>query len=215
MTSVLRGTGWILMTLLAALVAFIASRYFWQPLNEVAPPSLFATLAERQTVFLFHAGGGLIALVTGAWNFLQKSREGFLYLHHWLGRIYLVSVMTSGIAGFSLAFTAQGGLSARIGFGMLAVLWVITGVFAYLRIRTYDIDAHRRWMIRNYALTFAAVTLRLWLPALMISGHDFPTAYTTVAWLCWVPNLLIAELIASHQRGRQVPQRTDRLAAKT
>ena len=185
------------MTLLAMLVAVIAARYFYQPLAEVAPPPLLATFTARQAVFLLHAGGGLIALITGTWNFLRKSRERFLNLHRWLGRIYLVSVMVSGISGFSLAFTAQGGLSARIGFGMLGVLWIVTGVFAYLRIRAYDIESHRRWMIRNYSLTFAAVTLRLWLPALMISGQEFPTAYATVAWLSWVPNLLIAEILAN------------------
>jgi hypothetical protein len=59
------------------------------------------------------------------------------------------------------------------------------------------VESHRRWMIRNYSLTFAAVTLRLWIPILMVAGNDFPSTYTTVAWLAWVPNLIVAELIAS------------------
>jgi hypothetical protein len=48
-------------------------------------------------------------------------------------------------------------------------------------------------MIRSFALTFAAVTLRLYLPASQIAGMPFPAAYSAIAWLCWVPNLLVAE----------------------
>jgi uncharacterized membrane protein len=197
MTRVLSNIGWVVMMLLAVLVAALASKYLWLSPQAAAPPPLLETVIDRHTIFLFHIAGGLIALVTGAWNFLERSRERFLNLHRWLGRVYLVSVLSSSIAGFSLSFTAQGGLTARIGFGMLAFLWLVTAVFAYIRIRAFDIESHRRWMIRNYALTFAAVTLRLWLPFFMITGYDFTSAYPTVAWLAWVPNLLVAELIAS------------------
>jgi len=56
-----------------------------------------------------------------------------------------------------------------------------------------DVVAHRRWMLRTFALTYAAVTLRLWLLALVPLLGDFPSAYMLVPFLCWVPNLLVAE----------------------
>jgi hypothetical protein len=57
-------------------------------------------------------------------------------------------------------------------------------------------------MVRNFALTFAAVTLRVWLPAGTAAGVPFAVAYPVVAWLCWVPNLLAAEaLIRTIPRG--------------
>ena len=74
---------------------------------------------------------------------------------------------------------------------------------AYLRVRQGDLEAHREWMIRNYALTFAAVTLRLWLPFLMLIGFAFTTAYITVAWLCWVPNLIAVELYISSAKAKR------------
>lgn len=199
MTRVLSNLSWLAMLLLALLVAALSTRFFLLPADQAAPPPLLPMFLERNTIFMMHIIGGTIALATGAWNFLERSRARFLNLHRWLGRIYLVSVLVGGIAGFSLAFTAQGGLSARIGFGMLAVVWLVTAVFAYLRIRAYDIESHRRWMIRNYAMTFAAVTLRLWLPALGAAGYSFPEAYTTVAWLSWVPNLIVAEIIVARK----------------
>jgi hypothetical protein len=48
-------------------------------------------------------------------------------------------------------------------------------------------------MIRSFALTLAAVTLRLYLPLSRIAGIPFYDAYVPIAWLCWVPNLLVAE----------------------
>ena len=53
---------------------------------------------------------------------------------------------------------------------------------------------HERWMIRSFSLTFAAVTLRLYIPIGMIAGFPFNQAYVAIAWLCWVPNLMAAEL---------------------
>ena len=55
-------------------------------------------------------------------------------------------------------------------------------------------DDHRRWMIRSWALTLAAVTLRLYLPAVMILDWPFLPWYRAIAFLAWVPNLAIAEL---------------------
>ena len=54
---------------------------------------------------------------------------------------------------------------------------------------------HRRWMTLNFALAFAGVMLRLWIPVSIASGIPFDVAYPVVAWLCWVPNLVVAEVL--------------------
>jgi hypothetical protein len=66
---------------------------------------------------------------------------------------------------------------------------------AYKRIREKDLEVHRRWMIRNYALTFAGVMLRVWVPISGAAGIEFTAAYTVIAWMCWVPNLIFAQWI--------------------
>jgi hypothetical protein len=63
-----------------------------------------------------------------------------------------------------------------------------------------DFKAHRRWMIRSYAMILAAVTLRIELPLLAMWLQGFLPAYNIVAWLCWVPNLFVAEWIARRTR---------------
>jgi mannose-6-phosphate isomerase-like protein (cupin superfamily) len=67
-----------------------------------------------------------------------------------------------------MAAHAFGGPIARLGFAGLALAWLVTGTCAYRAIRAGNVALHRRWMVRNFALTFAAVTLRLWLPASMV-----------------------------------------------
>jgi hypothetical protein len=56
-------------------------------------------------------------------------------------------------------------------------------------------------MIRNFSLTFAAVTLRLYLPASLAAGLPFDTVYPAIAWLCWVPNLVVAEFLLRERRA--------------
>jgi hypothetical protein len=58
-------------------------------------------------------------------------------------------------------------------------------------------------MVRNYALTFAGVMLRLWMPIFVMAGVDFTAGYIVIAWLCWVPNLLIAQWLIG-QRNRKI-----------
>jgi uncharacterized membrane protein YozB (DUF420 family) len=94
-----------------------------------------------------------------------------------------------------MAFHAFGGTVARAGFAILACIWVYTGVRAWLAVRAREIASHRRWMIRSFALTLAAVALRVYLPSALAAGIEFETAYPIIAWLCWVPNLLVAEFL--------------------
>lgn len=118
-----------------------------------------------------------------------------------MGRVYLAGVAVGSVFGFYMAWLAYGGIISSLGFATLAVLWLYTGAVALIRVRGGQIRAHRDWMIRNYALTFAAVTLRIWLPLLSeVAGIEFVNAYRAVAWLCWIPNLYVAQRIIEQPR---------------
>jgi uncharacterized membrane protein len=207
MIRIFKVLGWLAMTILALLIALASFRYFIQTPEVAIGPPLAERFAEYITPLLFHAGGGMLALSLGPWSFWGRFRNKYLHLHRWMGRIYLLSVLVGGVAGFYLAATAFGGLPASIGFSMLAALWLTTGAMAYLHIRRGAVQVHREWMIRNYALTFSAVMLRVWLPLFITLGYEFSEAYTTVAWLCWFPNLLVAELIIGNGKARAKRQK--------
>lgn len=151
--------------------------------------------------FYLHIGFGGLSLLTGWSQFSESIRNKFMLWHRRLGMIYLVSVCFSGIAGLYLSFFANGGLISSLGFGFLAVGWLFSSSIAYRSIKKGNIRAHQVWMIRSYAFTFAAVALRLWLPLLTgILQMDFMDAYRLVSWLCWVPNIAVAEIIISRLR---------------
>lgn len=147
-------------------------------------------IAFYQHIFL-----GGVALLTGWSQFNERLRAHNLSIHRTLGKVYVVVCLLSGSAGLYLAFYATGGWVAGLGFGGLAVSWLVSTSTAYFSIRNKEIDKHQQWMIRSYALTFAAVTLRVYLPLSQIAQIDFIDAYRVIAWLCWVPNLFIAEWI--------------------
>ena len=148
------------------------------------------------TLFYTHITFGGLALLSGWSQFSEKFRNKYLVIHRYVGKIYVIAVFLSSISGLYISFFATGGLISALGFGTLAISWFYTNYMAYTAILKRDILNHQHWMIRNYALTFAAVTLRLWLPILIsMVFYDFNPAYQLVSWLCWIPNLLIAEII--------------------
>jgi uncharacterized membrane protein len=195
MLRILKISGWLLMLLFASVITLTSLRYFVLTPEAAIGQPLGDRFAEYINALQIHIAGSALALFLGVWNFWGKSRDKYPFLHRWLGRVYLLAVLVGGTSGFYLGLTAFGGLPTQMGFVLLAVLWLSTGVMAYLRVRQRDFLSHREWMIRNYALTLAAVTLRLWLPAFLSLGFSFVEAYVTIAWLSWVPNLLISELI--------------------
>jgi hypothetical protein len=148
------------------------------------------------TAFYMHITFGGIAMLTGWTQFSPRIRNNYLTTHRNLGKVYVFSVMLSSLAGFYIAMFASGGIACVLGFGLLATSWFFTVTKAYTSILKKQFKEHENWMIRNYALTFAAVTLRIYLPLSQSLLHfDFVSAYRVISWACWVPNLLVAQII--------------------
>jgi uncharacterized membrane protein len=185
----IKRTGWWLMTGLAVAIALYAVVLLFVP--TARPP--FMNGHAMPLAVLAHFGCSAVALAFGPFQFRADLRARRLQLHRWMGRTYVVAVLAGGSAGLALATVAQGGLVAQTGFATLALAWLGTTTLAYLTIRRGDDVQHRAWMTRSFALTYAAVTLRIYLPLSIASGVPFDDAYRVIAWMCWVPNLLVAE----------------------
>jgi uncharacterized membrane protein len=143
----------------------------------------------------FHIFPSLIALVLGPIQFNEKFRTSRTHLHRFIGKVYLLCVLIGGLSGLYMAQFSFGGTISHLGFALLAILWISTGYKAYSSIIRKMIVAHYHWMVINFALTFAAVTLRIGLGIGFGSGIPFEIFYPYLAWICWVPNLLIALFI--------------------
>lgn len=142
--------------------------------------------------FYTHISFGALALLIGWVQFSAKIRAKRLTLHRIIGRVYVIAALLSGMAGLYIALFATGGWISSVGFSSLAVIWLFSTSRAFLFIRKGEVMAHRKMMIISYAACLAAVTLRLWMPILIPVFGDYIVAYRIVAWLCWVPNVLVA-----------------------
>ena len=192
-------SGYFFMTLFAIFIGLYPLRFIGLDYDDSLlgnkPKDLLDSSAYLITFYTHIFLGGL-ALLSGFSQFYKKLRTKRPTLHRTLGKVYVISAILSGIAGLCIAFFADGGIIASTGFAMLALLWLYTTTNAYSSIRHSEIDKHQQWMIRSYALCFAAVTLRLYIP-LFLAGFkmEFIPSYRIIAWLCWVPNLLVAEFL--------------------
>jgi uncharacterized membrane protein len=156
-------------------------------------PQMKAVYAQMPFPILLHVFASLTALALGPWQFIAGLRKRFPRAHRWTGRAYLgLGVLPGGLAGLYMSFHSAGGWPAHAGFALGAVIWLVTAYFAYATARRRDFAAHRRWMIINFAMTFAAVTLRIQLGSGFAAGLPFEVMYPIVAWASWVPNLLFA-----------------------
>jgi uncharacterized membrane protein len=191
--------GWVLLVVFAIVIGLYPFGYLLSETlaNNGLLAQKSAAIKESlvwSTLFKVHIYIGGFALIIGWPQFIKRFRNKNLNFHRLIGKLYLVAILLSGCAGLYIGFYAEGGWVAKLGFIGLAISWLYTSSRAYFSIRKLEIDAHKRWMIRSYALTFAAVTLRIWLPMFQYGfGMEFISAYVIIAWLCWVPNVLWAE----------------------
>lgn len=180
-----------LLVILSLLTALSTARVF--PLGlDLAFPSMVHQILNAKSMFLLHISAASIALAIGAIQIIPAVRKRFLNLHRWLGRLYALAVLLASFSGFLIAFEIDG-IIGTTGFSLLAVIWLIVTGQAVRLARAHQVQAHRRWMICSFALTFAAVTLRLQLAIFMFGlAMPYEQVYPFLAWSCWVPNVVFA-----------------------
>ena len=121
-------------------------------------------------------------------------RESNWNRHRLLGWIYCGAVLLGWCASLWIAPHSQTGWIASAAFLALGAAWIVTTGLAVRFILRGDAIEHRRWMIRSFALTAAAITLRMYLPLIFVFRWPFSIGYPVIAWLCWIPNALAAEV---------------------
>lgn len=146
-----------------------------------------------------------IALLSGPFQFIQGLRRARPGLHRWLGRTYVAACLVAGIAALATVPFASGGPVAGLGFGMLAVVWVVTTFRGWRAAVNRDFPRHKRLMLYSYAMTFAGVTLRLQIPLGFALGYASYSAMSVwLAYTAWIPNIVVMWLWLNFRHGRQV-----------
>ncbi|WBB62455.1 DUF2306 domain-containing protein [Streptomyces sp. WMMC500] len=162
-----------------------------------------------------HVFTAFVALVLGPPQFVPAIRAR-RRVHRAIGRTYLLGgVLPAAVTAVPVALLS-GRTVTQIGLTVPAVGWLLTGWLAYRAARAGEFETHRRWMMRNYALTFLAVTARAAVPLLLIAGAPFRDAGTDGSAgdaatdlipvgqvLGWVVNLAVVELMIRRRDARR------------
>ncbi len=166
-------------------------------------------ITEWRIAFYTHVFTSMLVLFAGFTQFSESFNRKYKSFHRKLGYVYVINILlVTGPASLLMSFYANGGLSSKIAFVLLALLWMyFTGIGVYKAIKK-DFVAHRIFMIRSFALTLSAISLRIWKVIFAVTTDIPPMGrYRIIAWLGWVLNLLIAEWIIYN--APSIPQKVE------
>ena len=201
---------------LMLLVAIVAGAVLVAPyaLLDVGSSRIEVDGGLHYALLVTHIFTATVALVLGPLQFVPAIRARRRW-HRRIGRTYLFAgVLPSAVAAVPVALLS-GRIVTQVGLVIVAIGWLVTAGAAVRAIRRGDVTAHRAWMTRNYALTFLAVTARIVVPFLLLTGlatgaiarADAAAAVTALIPVGQIAgcviNLVVAEvLIRRARRGR-------------
>lgn len=212
--------------------AVFSARYFLSPPVWVPPPlppiltsqvrdASALEVATNGGVWVYekypgrvvtHIACGVVAMCLGLFQFIASLRSARPALHRIIGTVYVAAVAIGGASGAMLTIATYEVIPEShrrefaplmAGFGSLSIAWLFVTAMAYIGARRRRFDEHRAWMIRSYSLTFAAVTVRLAAPVVLLLTHDAATT-TNVSILTWPMNLIVAEWLIRERPARVV-----------
>jgi len=140
---------------------------------------------------------GGIVLIAGFFQFNEGIRIGFPRVHRSIGYIYIFGILfLAAPGGMVMAFFINRGPIVLVSFVLQCTLWIYFTSMGFRKVLDRRIEEHEKWIMRSYALTLAAITLRLYIFAASYwIDLSNATAYGFFAWLSWVPNLMVAEVL--------------------
>ncbi len=149
-------------------------------------------------LLVIHIAAAIPAIISGPFLFIPKIRKSYPRLHRFFGQTYVIGCLISAVTVIPLALHNTPGTVAPYGFTPMAILWFTTTYLAYTAAINKDYVAHRRWILRSYAMTFAFMhvnmTFKLLLPYDQMSVDAMKAMQSMASWLI---NLFIIEIYLS------------------
>jgi uncharacterized membrane protein len=200
---------WVITVILALLVGFIPISYLTNGISED-----YLTLKDPEIVhsklwwfFLYvHIVSGGIAILIGWIQFNRNLLKNRVHWHRNIGKLYVICALLCSISGLYIGFYATGGWLAACGFILVSCIYFYTTLKGFLHIRAGQPIPHQNYMTYSYATCLAAVSLRVFVPLSSLITDNYTLSYTLIAWVAWIPNLLIAYWV---NKGRQAKMAVD------
>lgn len=192
-------------------VAFLV--YALPPYLGLDPSEGRVTIREGSAIhyplLVTHIFLGSIALLAACLQIWPWLRRNHPTVHRRSGRVYVATAIPTAVCATFVSALSVMGMNVQVGDVLFALVWLATTITGYRMARKRRFAEHREWMIRSFALAFAIVANRAWMPlcfALFIdegTRAEFMQAAGLSMWLSWVVNLLIAEWWIQHTRNRR------------
>ncbi len=155
-----------------------------------------------QIAFFSHVFTSIFVLLSGIPQFSKTFRIRYPKVHRFLGKIYVFLILfVASPSGLIMGFHGNGGLFSVIAFIFQAILWYVFTLKAFQYALKKDWQRHRNFMLRSFALTLSAISLRLfkWIIVSTLALPPMDT-YKIVSWAGWVVNLVLVEIYLYRNR---------------
>ena len=191
----------IVLLLLAVVLVFAALRVSTDlPLimaGQPAPPGSFESrYVEHPVNAYLHIVPGVFYLLGALLQHARGFRERHRRLHRRMGPFVVAAGLLSGLFalrfGVPHAFGGAGEVVATVVFGA----WFLGALcLGFVAARRGDVGAHRRWMIRAFAVGLGVGSIRVWIGLFEAVGiMTFQAAFAPAFWLGLGSHALAAEL---------------------
>lgn len=197
---------WGIIVVLAILVGIIPITYLINGVSEgyLELKSQIVLHSKVWWFFLYtHIISGGLAILLGWIQFNKTLLQKHLNWHRIIGKIYVIAALVCAISGFYIGFYATGGWIAAVGFIAVSCIYFYTTLQGFLAIRKRQIIQHQNYMTYSYATCLAAVSLRVFVPLSSLITDNYVLAYTFIAWLAWIPNLMIAYWVNKNRQAKR------------
>lgn len=156
--------------------------------------------------FYIHITSSLFVMGGGVFQFFPSLLKNYPRWHRNIGKMYIFFILLlAAPSGLVLAVYANGGLAAKVGFTLQCIVWWTVTYLAWNEIMHKRLESHTNMMIRSFAVTLAAMSLRCESYVMFYYFGTKPIeTYLTVTWLSWVGNLLIAETLIFNGLARKL-----------
>ena len=158
-----------------------------------------------------HFFAGAVLLLLGPVQLIGEIRAKAPVVHRWIGRVYAFAAFAAGVGGllFIVLKGTVGGMPMTVAFSMYGALMVLAAVQTVRHAMARNIDVHRAWAIRLFALAIGSWLYRMgygfWFLFAGEMGHteDFSGWFDYIMdFAFFIPPLIVAEMFIRARRGQ-------------
>jgi uncharacterized membrane protein len=193
------------LTILLVLIGIAAVIRRMLTLSAPARAGFDSGFARHSLLTMVHIVPALLFVVLGPLQFVRTLRVRWPRLHHWIGRIALVSGLIIGATALVMSpQMAIGGVNETAATMLFASLFLFALFKGFVAIRRGKVAVHREWMIRAFAIGLAVAFVRPIVGVFFatsrlthLTPHDF---FGTAFWLGFTIQTIAAETWINHTR---------------